>query len=155
MEMEGVVDKINDKIKDYMNETKGKLISMVMDAKTPADMEGIKKEILNCEILKINRDMVEKRKRVRKSVEESDRCTGELGNGERCTRRKKPGSMFCGTHGKQKVVEKKRKLKIEEIDGIAYYTCDDVVYKPEDVLSGKEPAVIGKIVDGKFEAILT
>lgn len=69
--MEGVVDKINDKIKDYMNETKGKLISMVMDAKTPADMEGIKKEILNCEILKINRDMVEKRKRVRKSVEEA------------------------------------------------------------------------------------
>ena len=78
-------------------------------------------------------------------------------NGEQCTRRKKDGSCFCGTHIKgtpHGVVDdsketnttgKKVEVWVQEIKGINYYIdAEKNVYLPEDIISNsKRPRVIG------------
>jgi hypothetical protein len=109
----------------------------------------------------LTKDDFIKRKRVKNSVNQNERCCACRANGEQCTRRKQENLIFCGTHLKgtphgtinihEKILEittKKIEVIIKEINGINYYIdTNNNIYKTEDVLMGKnDPAIIGNYI---------
>jgi len=115
--------------------------------------------VMDYEKFKLCSDDLVKRKRVKNMVPIFDRCLANRANGEQCTRRKKEGEGYCGTHSKGRphgsvnetpenmVTNKKVDVWIQEIKGIVYYVdADKNVYDPEDILLNKvNPRVIMKM----------
>lgn len=101
-----------------------------------------------------------KRKRVKNSVPYCDRCGAKRANGEQCTRRKKEGDEYCGTHMKgtphgvvdtqeeNKQTTQKVEVWAQDIQGIIYYIDKNMnVYQAEDIVSNKtNPNIIAKYV---------
>jgi hypothetical protein len=99
-----------------------------------------------------------KRKRVKNEVPLTNRCCALRANKEQCTRRRREGSDYCGTHikgsphgimdvNKVKIEhEKKIEVWIEEIKGIHYYLDNNGnVYCPQDISkNSNKPKVIAK-----------
>ena len=114
--------------------------------------------VMGYEKFKLCSDDLVKRKRVKNVVPLFDRCVAKRANGEQCTRRKKEGEGYCGTHTKGRphgsvnetsenvATNKKVEVWIQEIKGIIYYIdADNNVYDPEDILLNKiNPKVIMK-----------
>ena len=108
--------------------------------------------------ISLNKDDFQKRKRIKNTVSLCERCCACRANKEQCTRRKKDGSDFCGTHIKgvpHGVIEdkveasqtnKKGSVWAQDIKGIMYYIDDnDNVYKTEDIMKNAvNPKVIAK-----------
>ena len=110
--------------------------------------------------LQLEKEDVIKRKRVKNAIPNSNRCIGKLANDERCTRRRKKDSDFCGTHikgtpngsiqidatGESNL--KSIEVSAREYNGIVYYVDqNNEVYKTEDVLAEKKnPCIIGHVV---------
>ena len=104
-------------------------------------------------------DMI-KRKRSKNSVPTDERCSARRASGERCTRRKKEGSEYCGTHMKgtphgivdgqleNKVTTQKIEVWAQDIQGIIYYIDKaNNVYQAEDIIVNKvNPKIIAKYV---------
>lgn len=77
-------------------------------------------------------------------------------DGVQCTRKKKKGSNYCGTHAKieskttkeSAISSNKMEISAEEIHGIIYYIDNyNNVYDIQDILEGKEnPRIIAKAV---------
>jgi len=98
-----------------------------------------------------------KRKRLKNSIPITNRCSACKANGLQCTRRRKDGSEFCGTHSKgvphgmvrdtDSNVNQSHNVDIygEEINGIIYYLDKyNNIYKMEDIMSEKsDPMIIG------------
>jgi hypothetical protein len=99
-----------------------------------------------------------KRKRVKNVVPFFDRCCAKRANDEQCTRRKKEGSEYCGTHMKgsphgimdlqseNKPNFQKIEVWAQDIQGIIYY-IDKIgnVYQAEDIVVNKtNPKIIAK-----------
>jgi hypothetical protein len=115
--------------------------------------------MMGFETLQFGTDEVVKRKRIKNIVPLFDRCIAKRANGEQCTRRKKEGEGYCGTHIKGRphgcvnetqenmVTNKKVEVWIQEIKGIIYYVDENKnVYDPEDILANKvNPKVIMKL----------
>jgi len=103
-----------------------------------------------------------KRKRVKNSIPSTNRCNARRANGEQCTRQRKDGCEFCGTHNKgiphgfmsengtEQTAQTTQKLEVfvEEIKGIVFYIDKyNNVYKTEDILAEREnPQIIAKCV---------
>ena len=98
----------------------------------------------------------QKRRRVKNTVPISERCIAKRANDEQCTRRKRCGEEFCGTHAKGtphgtvsdethvNAGTKNVELWVHDIKGINYYIdAEHNVYSTEDVLAGAHPTVIG------------
>ena len=107
----------------------------------------------------------EKRKRNKHQIPLNERCLAKKSGGEQCTRRKKDGSNFCGTHikgtphGQTTDVSsnlKKVNVYAEDIDGIIYYIDDEGnVYNSEDVFKKIDnPRVIQKYTKNSNGKIL-
>ena len=108
--------------------------------------------------LSFNKEDFQKRKRVKNFVPIFDRCCAKRANNEQCTRRKKEGYEYCGTHIKgtphgiveQDSQEYKATEKIEvwaqDISGIIYYIDNrNNVYQTEDIVINKtNPKIIAK-----------
>lgn len=108
--------------------------------------------------IQFNKEDFQKRKRVKNIVPYYERCIAKRANSEQCTRRKKDGCQYCGTHLKgsphgiismdeesgQQV--KKIEVWVEEIKGIHYYIDENKnVYNHEDVMLNKtSPSIIAK-----------
>ena len=128
---------------------------------------GIKNEQMNhllqyiydYERLSLNKDDFLKRKRVKNVVPYFDRCCAKRASSEQCTRRKKEGCEYCGTHMKgtphglveneeNKQTTQKIEVWAQEILGIVYYIDKfGNVYQAEDVVNNKtNPKVIAKYV---------
>ena len=83
--------------------------------------------------LSFNKEDFQKRKRVKNFVPVFDRCCAKRASDEQCTRRKKDGCEFCGTHLKgtpHGVVDESNEPKnntqkvdvwAQDIQGIVYY----------------------------------
>lgn len=99
-----------------------------------------------------------RRRRVKNVVPVYERCTALRACGEQCTRRKKEGSEYCGTHvkgtphgaiaeGSGGPAAQSRSVEVTLIDvkGIHYYVDDEHnVYMPEDIIqSVPNPRKIG------------
>ena len=106
--------------------------------------------------LTLSKDDFSKRKRVKNIVPCQLRCCARRANGEQCTRRRKDGEEFCGTHIKgtpygkivtdksEVIIPKKRDVWVQEIKGIQYFIDNDKnVYSHDDILANKHnPMVI-------------
>ena len=111
-------------------------------------------------------DDFQKRKRSALAVPLGERCVAKRSNNEQCSRRRKGGGCFCGTHAKGSPFgevcassneEEVHLVDIRTVDicGVFYYVDGmDNVYSPEDILGGvTKPTVIGRYANGSFHKI--
>tara|TARA_A100001015_G_scaffold242948_1_gene277735 strand:- start:163 stop:669 length:507 start_codon:yes stop_codon:yes gene_type:complete len=152
--------RIDCKISTYMNNFKNDIKSKLEDFD---EIENSRKSellkfIFDYTNLTLEKEDFTKRKRVKSSVPQYNRCFAKRACGEQCTRKKKEGFDYCGTHDKNRphgvisdisenISNKvKREVWIQEINGIMYYIDDNNnIYRTEDILSNVEdPNVFGK-----------
>jgi hypothetical protein len=110
--------------------------------------------------LVFTKDDFQKRKRVKNFVPVFDRCSAKRANNEQCTRRKKGGCEYCGTHVKgtphgvvdltneTKITTQKIEVWAQDIQGIVYYIDkSNNVYQAEDIMLNRiNPKIIAKYV---------
>jgi hypothetical protein len=108
--------------------------------------------------LSFSKEDFQKRKRVKNFVPIFDRCCAKRATCEQCTRRKKEGNEYCGTHMKGtphgvmdlleevKVTTQKVEVWAQDIQGIIYYIDKNSnVYQAEDIVINKlNPKIIAK-----------
>lgn len=108
--------------------------------------------------IEITKDDFKKRRRIKNTVPDYNKCIALKCNGERCSRKHKNNdTLFCGTHMKgapygtieqESQIPKKVKVNLwlEDINGISRYIDNNFnVYSSEDIINLKEnPRVIGK-----------
>ena len=106
--------------------------------------------------LELSKADFQKRSRTKNNIPNYERCCALRLNGERCTRKKRDGIEYCGTHLKgvpygiieEKPMNESKKIEIwlEEINGIhQYIDLDGNVYSTEDIShSVKSPRIISK-----------
>jgi len=109
--------------------------------------------------LVLEKEDFQKRKRVKNTVPCLDRCCAKRANGEQCTRRKRDGEEYCGTHTKgvphgvfegetkgNNEIRRKKSVWAQDIQGIIYYVDDEKnIYDTEQITLNKErPDIIGK-----------
>ena len=111
--------------------------------------------------LSFNKEDFQQRKRVKNFVPIFDRCCAKRASNEQCTRRKKDGCEYCGTHLKgtphgivdaqdePKNTTQKIEVFAQDIQGIIYYIDKNSnVYQAEDIISNKiNPKIIAKYVN--------
>jgi len=118
--------------------------------------------IFDYEKLSFSKEDIQKRKREKNFVPIFDRCCAKRASNEQCTRRKKTGFEYCGTHLKgiphgtmdaqnitsDKNTSQKIEVCAQDIQGIIYYIDkNNNVYQTEDIISNKKnPKVIAKYV---------
>jgi hypothetical protein len=114
--------------------------------------------IYDYERLSFVKEDFQKRKRIKNFVPIFDRCCAKRATNEQCTRRKKDGEDYCGTHLKgtphgmidnvedNKVNTHKVEVWAQDIQGIVYYIDkNNNVYQAEDIISNKmNPKIIAK-----------
>lgn len=117
--------------------------------------------------LELTVDDFAKRKRVKNIVPLYERCCARRANNEQCTRRKKDGFDYCGTHlkgtpngmmnneNKNQVSARRVEIWGQDIMGITYYIDDSSnVYETEDVVMNRNnPKIIAKYIkddDGNY-----
>jgi hypothetical protein len=110
--------------------------------------------------LSFGKEDFQKRKRVKNFVPIYDRCCAKRAAGEQCTRRRKEGSEYCGTHMKgtphgimdtsdePKVNTTKVEVWAQDIQGIVYYIDKfNNVYDTADIIKNQvNPKIIAKYV---------
>lgn len=160
--------RINKLIATYITTLKDSIRTKIsdLDFNEKPKINELLEFVYDYERLSLGKDDMNKRKRIKNSIPVMNRCNAKRSNGEQCTRRRKDGCEFCGTHVKgtphglmQSCNTNEMKLQkievfAEEIFGIVYY-IDTInnVYKTEDILSNKQnPTIIAKYVNknGKY-----
>jgi hypothetical protein len=119
------------------------------------------KFVYEYEKLKLTKEDFMKRKRVKNMVPIQQRCLAKRANGEQCTRKKKEGCDYCGTHtkgvpcsimddekdgDKPKLNQQSVNIWVQNIKGIEYFIDGSQnVYKHEDVINtSTNPRIIAK-----------
>lgn len=152
--------KLNKKFEDYItcfkNGIRDKINSMKFEEKEKInELMGF---VYDYERLVFKKDDISKRKRVKNTIPIINRCNAKRANNEQCTRRKKEGCEYCGTHVKgtphglvsdknvTNTVTHNMDLIAQEIGGIVYYIDNyNNVYNTEDVMNGiYNPNIIAK-----------
>jgi len=154
--------RINRKIDAHMHHFKQQL-KLQIDKNVPNDSSRIEllNFIYNFPIIEISALDFQKRKRVKNVVPLHDLCCAKKAEGIQCTRRRKKGEKFCGTHIKgtphgivneqsTKKTHRSVTVFIQEIQGIKYYIDSQEngignVYDHADVFANKiNPKIIAK-----------
>ena len=150
--------KLEEYITTFRNGIRDKLVELNMgDVKKNAQLMEY---IYDYNRLTLDHDDFIKRKRVKNSIPEVNRCVAKRASGEQCTRRRKDDCEFCGTHSKgtphglvndnDSNIRPNQQMEVfaQEIRGIVYYLDKfGNVYKTEDVMSSTEnPRIIAKYV---------
>ena len=122
------------------------------------------------EKLKLTKEDFMKRKRVKNTVPIQERCLAKRANGEQCTRKKKEGCDYCGTHtkgvpcsimdndeengDKSKLNQQSVNIWVQNIKGIEYFIdSSQNVYKHEDVINNStNPRIIAKYLKSESGA---
>jgi hypothetical protein len=153
-----ITTKVDEFFQSFKNDLRTKSIELGFT-------ESFKIAELMAYVMDYNRVILEKedftkRKRIKNSIPDLNRCVAKLANGEQCTRRRKSECEFCGTHTKgtphglmaqssdfTNTIQKVNVYAVE-IKGIVYYVDDFTnVYKTEDVLENKEnPQIVAHYV---------
>ena len=152
--------RLNKKIELYVTQFKDdlrtKITELCFDEKSKVN--ELIEYVYEYERLNFVKDDFVKRKRVKNSIPDLNRCNAKRANGEQCTRRRKEQCEFCGTHfkgaphglitsGTNPTDTHKHNLEVlaEDVNGIIYYVDKYTnVYNMEDILGQKEdPRIIG------------
>lgn len=163
--MEGTAQKrINKKIETYISELKDNIREKAIQLGLTKDqnINTLIQYIYDYERLELTKEDFMKRKRVKNAVHLTDRCAAKRATGEQCTRRRKEGYEYCGTHLKgtphgicihdisneEKDEGQKIEVWVQDIKGISYYIDkNNNVYQTEDIFSNKtNPRVIAKYI---------
>jgi hypothetical protein len=161
--------RLNQRIEGYLiefkNQVAGRIQNIVQDieesgslssrdisilGETKTKCNSLAAFVYNYEKIKVGKDDFMKRKRVKSVVPIYDRCCAKRASGEQCTRRKKEGESYCGTHIKgtpHSVMEEEnlsepstpKNVKVDiwaqDIRGIIYYIDKTGnVYDTEDIM---------------------
>lgn len=159
-------NKLTSHIRDFKDKIKGELVNnnYITDEKKLSEFLNF---IYDFQQIEITKDDFLKRKRIKNTIPENNRCNACKAGGEQCTRRRKENSLFCGTHLKgaphgevcEEATNNDKKtidITATQINGVIYY-IDNIknIYKMEDVLSNTEnPRVIGDYKKIKDELII-
>jgi hypothetical protein len=161
--------KLESKVSVYVNNFKSSIKEWIddnekIDTKTKGELLEF---IYDFDNLKFTKDDFTKRKRIKTHVPQWTRCKAKRANGEQCTRKRREGNCYCGTHDKnrphgvicEEIVDEVKKVVVtlQDINGILYY-IDDVenVYVTEDVLNNKiDPGIYAKyqVIDGVYKIV--
>jgi len=155
--------KIETHVTKFKDDLRDKLMGLDLENKQMVDMLEYIYEYPRLVICK--EDLI-KRKRIKNSIPCLNRCSAKRADGDQCTRRRKDGCDFCGTHAKgtphglisNQLFESDQEKKIEvfakEIEGIVYHLDNyGNVYKTEDIMKNeRNPEIITKyqLIDGKY-----
>jgi hypothetical protein len=148
--------KFDTHIVSFKDEIKEWFVENNCQVEGEANTSDFLKFIYDFDGIALNKEDFLKRKRVKSIVPQYERCGAKRANGDQCTRRKKEGECFCGTHSKgtphgevdiasNSIVSKTEQLEVwvQEIKGIHYYIDKSGnVYKVEDVISNKKDPLI-------------
>jgi hypothetical protein len=154
--------RLNARIEKYIREFKENIATKTEQVGLAGNEQAgqLMQYIFDYDRLILDKDDFIKRKRVKNVVPFLERCCAKRATDEQCTRRKKEGHEFCGTHTKGiphgivsanatgSVSGEKRTIEVwaQDINGIMYYIdtmCN--VYKAEDVVGNKSnPQIIAK-----------
>lgn len=151
--------KLNNKVQLWCKTFKDEIISKIQEIclndyepsskdEKHKQIMGLIQMIYDYENIKINTSDLQKRKRVKNIVPLYERCHALRANSEQCTRKKRKGCNFCGTHMKgcphgtienSKQVDENAKVQVsiwaQDIKGIIYYIDENNnVYEPNDIM---------------------
>ena len=150
-----IVKQVNDILSNYKESINEIIDDSSTDEKTKLTL------ISNLPDISITVDDLLKKRRVRNTISDSERCCAYRATGERCTRKKKEGCELCGTHIKgtphgcinvgsvPKEEQNLSKITVETLDvnGIVYYVDkENNAYSSNDIMKNMvNPQVIGKV----------
>jgi hypothetical protein len=154
--------RLNKKLEAYISLFKDNIRDKAtkMGMNKDENINQILQYVYDYERLTFSKEDFQKRKRVKNFVPIYDRCCAKRASNEQCTRRKKEGSEYCGTHLKgtphgivdtqneQKNTTHKVEVYAQDIQGIVYYIDkNNNVYQAEDIAMNKvNPKIIAKYV---------
>lgn len=153
--------KVNDYVHTFKSDITEKIKMMANENKnTEFDIVGLTNYVYEYGRFEFQKDDFMKRKRVKNTVPNYERCCAKRASGEQCTRRRKDELQYCGTHSKgtphgiindmETTSQSTTKVEVNTIDikGIVYYIDNTGnVYDPEDIVSNNiNPKVIAKYV---------
>ena len=154
--------RLNKKVETYIATFKDSIrekatqLGLINDSKTTQILQYI----YDYDRLSFGKEDFQKRKRVKNFVPIYDRCCAKRATGEQCTRRRKEGSEYCGTHMKgtphgitetsdePKINTLKVEVWAQDIQGIVYYIDKtNNVYDTADIIQNKvNPKIIAKYI---------
>jgi hypothetical protein len=158
--------RLNKKLETYITTFKDSICEKATQLGLSTDIKSTQllQYIYDYDRLSFNKEDFQKRKRVKNFVPIYDRCCAKRAAGEQCTRRKKEGSEYCGTHMKgtphgivensddSKINTQKIEVWAQDIKGIVYYIDKyNNVYDTADIIKNQvNPKIIAKYLkDGE------
>jgi hypothetical protein len=155
--------RLNKKVETYITTFKDNIREKVTQLGLTTDVKSnqLLQYIYDYDRLSFNKEDFQKRKRVKNFVPIYDRCCAKRANDEQCTRRRKEGSEYCGTHMKgtphgifdvqndaNKINTQKVEVWAQDIQGIVYYIDkSNNVYDTSDIIKNQvNPKIIAKYV---------
>ena len=157
--------RINTKIETYIGDLKTKICEKINEKMSIAneDRSELLQYVYDFERLLLVKDDFIKRKRIKNAIPVTNRCNALRANNEQCTRRRKTGCEYCGTHskgtphgavhneGETDKTESTKSVDVfaKEIMGIVYYIDHNKnVYNTEDIMNTIEnPRIIAKYIN--------
>jgi hypothetical protein len=152
--------RLNTKLENYLKTFKDGIRDKIIALNIQQDenINQLIEYIYDYNRLTVDKEDFIKRKRVKNSIPENNRCMAKRANGEQCTRRRRVDCEFCGTHSKgtphglmdsEKTVNNQNftiDVIAKEIKGIVYYIDNfNNVYNSEDIMQSKEnPQIIAR-----------
>jgi hypothetical protein len=154
--------RLNKKVESYIALFKDNIRDKATQLGLTTDIKSTQllQYIYDYERLSFGKEDFQKRKRVKNFVPIFDRCCAKRANDEQCTRRRKDGSEYCGTHMKgtphgileasdePKVSTTKIDVWAQDIQGIVYYIDKfNNVYDTADIIKNQiNPKIIAKYI---------
>jgi hypothetical protein len=154
--------RLNKKVETYISTFKDSIREKATQLGLSNDIKSTQllQYIYDYDRLSFGKEDFQKRKRVKNFVPIYDRCCAKRAAGEQCTRRRKDGSEYCGTHMKgtphgimdtsdePKVNTTKVEVWAQDIQGIVYYIDKfNNVYDTADIIKNQvNPKIIAKYV---------
>ena len=151
--------KLNKRIAEYIGDFKKQIKEKVVQLRFDdvSKVQDLMSFIFEYDRLVLSKEDVSKRKRVKNSIPNNNRCQAKRASGEQCTRKQKDGFVYCGTHIKgipHGIIHNENtenntqyintEVIAEEINGIIYYLDKHGnIFCTEDVLKQiPDPKVI-------------
>jgi hypothetical protein len=154
--------RLNKKVETYITTFKDSIRekAIQLGLENDTNSTNLLQYIFDYDRLSFGKEDFQKRKRVKNHVPIYDRCCAKRATGEQCTRRRKEGCEYCGTHTKgtphgimetsdePKLNTHKVEVWAQDIQGIVYYIdkCNNV-YDTADIIKNQvNPKIIAKYV---------
>jgi hypothetical protein len=155
--------RLNKKVETYITTFKDSIRekAIQLGLENDATSTNLLQYIFDYDRLSFGKEDFQKRKRVKNHVPIYDRCCAKRATGEQCTRRRKEGCEYCGTHTKgtphgimdtsdePKMNTHKVEVWAQDIQGIVYYIDKfNNVYDTADIIKNQvNPKIIAKYVN--------